>query len=104
MFASIGNDQDIARYRQVVDTQRRALAADPADIEIAGNLATYLVRAGDPESAYKYAIYAMSLPRSSESTGRTADWSTIAAALASRGDQEGAANALLRDASYINRY
>lgn len=94
MFASIGDDQDAGRYRQVVAIQRRALTADPADIEIAGNLAMYLLRAGDPESAYKYAIYAMSLPRSSESTGRTADWSTIAAALASRGDQEGAANAL----------
>jgi len=94
IFAAIENDQDTSRYRQVVDIQRRALAADPADIEIASNLAMYLIRAGDPESAYKYAVYAMSLPRSSESTGRTADWSTIAAALASRGDQEGAANAL----------
>lgn len=94
IFASIGTDEDTARYRQVVEIQRRAFAADRADIEIAGNLAMYLLRAGDPESAYKYAIYAMSLPRSRESPGRTADWSTIAAALASRGHQEGAASAL----------
>ncbi len=94
MFSSIGADQDPTRYQQVVEVQRRAFAADPGDIEIAGDLAIYLLRAGDPDSAYKYAIYAMSLPRSPKSPGRTTDWSTIAAALASRGDQERAASAL----------
>lgn len=93
-FAALGADSDPTRYRPLVEIQRRAFAADPTDIEIASNLAIYLLRAGDSISAHKYTVYALSLPRSSESTGRTADWTTLAATLASRGDQDGAANAL----------
>ena len=79
---------------ELVVAQKRAFAADPLDVEVASNLAIYLFRAGDPVQAYKYAIYAMSLPRDADSGGRTADWNTLAAAFASRADLEHARLAL----------
>ncbi len=94
MFAEIGPEKEPIRYMNLLSIQRRAFAADSADVEIAGNLAIYELLAGDAVAANKYVVYAMSLPRNPENTGRTADWTTLSAVLAARGDYEGAANAL----------
>lgn len=94
MFAELGPEKAPSQYLRLLNIQRGAFVADSADVEIAGNLAIYELLAGDAVAANKYVVYAMSLPRNHESTGRTADWSTLSAVLAVRGDYEGAANAL----------
>lgn len=80
---------------RVYDIQLQAFLADPYDLEVVGNLAIYAVRTGRNLDAQKLAIVALSLPRSAEKTGRTADWATLAAAYANLGDQLNARNALL---------
>lgn len=81
-------------FRKAYGLQKDAFAADPLDIEIAGNLAIYAFRADKIEEAREYILYALGLPRSSEKTGRTADWATLAAVYARNGDAVNAQNAL----------
>ena len=83
------------KYAELVDLQRTALREDSLSMEVAGNLAIYLLRAGDASAAYRYAVYALSLPRGSNRVGRTADWTTLAAAFAAAGDPQQARDALL---------
>jgi len=53
----------------------RALALDPQDVEIAGNLAEFEARAGDRPEAEAALIYAMSLR--TQQTGRSTDWQLL---------------------------
>ena len=85
---------DEKNFLRANNTQYDAFRADPLDVEIASNLGIFSLRAGDTESAYRMAIYALSLPREAGGTGRTADWNTLAAALASRGDAVNSRNSL----------
>lgn len=68
-------------------TLEEALAGDPLDSEISGNLAICYVRAGQADLGRQQAIYSLSLPKASNSSGRTADWVTLSAAYATAGDQ-----------------
>ena len=79
----------------MVSQQVAAMAADPFDLEIASNLAIVHFRAGNLRDAYRFAIYSMSLPRDADKEGRTADWNTLAAVFATRGQHDLAKNALL---------
>jgi hypothetical protein len=94
-FATTGPDAFPASYSEIIQLQRRAFSLDPGDVEIAGNLAIYLLQSHETHMALCYAVYAISLPRGDGSTGRTADWSTIAAAFAALGDEDNAVGALL---------
>jgi hypothetical protein len=76
------------------DLQKQAMAADPFDVEVAGNLAIYALRSGSVEEARLHALYALALPRGADRTGRTADWSTLAAVYAAAGNAFQARNAL----------
>lgn len=71
-----------------------AVRSDPLDVEIAGNLAICVLRLGHISDAKIIALYALSLPRSPEKTGRTSDWATLAAAYAAAGDHQKAERAL----------
>lgn len=93
-LALAGTEITPERAREALAIQRQAFAADPFDIEIAGNLAIYLLRSGDVTQAARFTVYAMSLPRPLANTGRTADWSTLAAVFAAAGDPERARHAL----------
>jgi hypothetical protein len=74
--------------------QQQAFEADPLDSEVAGNLAIFALRANQDEQARAMSIYALSLPRQTGKTGRTADWATLAASYAVLGDQQKAREAL----------
>jgi hypothetical protein len=89
------NDAGIksAELKDKLRDQENALALDPVDIEIAGNLAYYHARAGNVDLAFQHAIYALSVPRPPTSEGRTADWQLLGSMSALRGrlqDSEGA--------------
>lgn len=71
-----------------------AFQADPLDAEIAGNLAICILRLERISDARSIAMYALSLPRSAEKTGRTSDWATLAASYAKAGDNQKAKQAL----------
>ncbi len=79
---------------EVYRIQLLAFEADPLDLEIAGNLAIYALRAGRIYDARDLAVYALSLPRNEDKTGRTADWATLAATYAVFGEHPKATNAL----------
>jgi hypothetical protein len=70
---------------KVCKQQISALMADPFDTEIAGNAAICLYKLGRFDAAQHVAIYALSLPRSENASGRIADWTTIAATYANTG-------------------
>lgn len=74
--------------------QKQAMAADPLDVEVAGNMAIYALRVGYFEEARLDSLYALALPKAPERTGRTADWSTLAASYAGAGNALQARNAL----------
>lgn len=76
LAGGVGNEQDLTN---ALLAQWRAVALDPYDIEIAGNLGYYYARRGDAAFAYQLAIYALSLPRSPQSEGRTQDWQLLGA-------------------------
>ncbi|WP_246793896.1 hypothetical protein [Burkholderia perseverans] len=78
------------------EIQRKALEADPLDGEVAGNLALYAYRTGRFGEARLYALYALAVPRADGKSGRTADWTTLAAIEAANGDAAGA-----REAMYV---
>ncbi|MBI0330244.1 hypothetical protein [Burkholderia plantarii] len=78
------------------EIQRKALQADPLDGEVAGNLALYAYRTGRFGEARLYALYALAVPRADGRSGRTADWTTLAAIEAANGDVAGA-----REAMYV---
>ncbi len=80
--------------QRVCDVMRSALDADPLDVEIAGNLAICLFRVGQFKQSLTLAMYALSLPRATDKTGRTADWVTLAAAYSALGDQSRSRGAL----------
>jgi len=94
------NDQALQSLKQDGDRegiyriQQQAFQVDSLDSEIAGNLAIYALRAGRNVDAMEMAIYALSLPRNSDKTGRTADWATLAASYAAIGDHKNARAAL----------
>ena len=88
-------DQKAENWKSAYEQQRRAIEADPLDVEVAGNLALYAFRVGRTDEARELALYAMALPRPAEKTGRTADWMTLAATFAARGDAEKARAAML---------
>lgn len=80
--------------RDVCRLMGDAFQADPLDAEIAGNLAICILRLERVSDARIIAMYALSLPRSPEKTGRTSDWATLAAAYAAAGDHQKAKQAL----------
>jgi hypothetical protein len=80
--------------RNVCRQMGDAFQADPLDAEIAGNLAICILRLERISDARIIAMYALSLPRSPEKTGRTSDWATLAAAYAAAGDHQKAKQAL----------
>ena len=94
------NDQALhalERGRSADDVYRiqlGAFIADSFDAEISGNLAIYALRAGRHGEARDLAMYALSLPRGSGKTGRTADWATLAAAYSAIGEAQKAISAL----------
>ncbi len=71
--------------KQAITLQSKALALDPRDREIAGNLAFYQALNMDFETALNLAIYSLSLPRDINRTGRPADWQLVASLLAIKG-------------------
>lgn len=81
-------------FSRAYELQKKAFAADPLDIEVAGNLAVFALRTGNKSDARDYVLYALGLPRSSTKPGRTTDWSTLAAVYAEDGDHTNAQNAL----------
>jgi tetratricopeptide (TPR) repeat protein len=98
--ARLLNDQALTafyserNFSKAYEIQVDAFRADPLDVEIASNLGIFSFRLGKVDEAYRYAVYALSLPRAPDRTGRTADWNTVAAVLASQGDSLNARNAL----------
>lgn len=71
---------------RAVDIEMEALALDPFDREIAGNLGYFLARNGQIDWAFGLAIYALSLPRNgSDDSGRSADWQLLGSSLARLG-------------------
>ena len=63
-----------------------AVALDPYDREIAGNLGYFLARKGDASGANLVAVYALSLPRNGATdTGRGADWQLLGSSYAKLG-------------------
>lgn len=71
---------------RAVDIETEALALDPFDREIAGNLGYFLARNGQIDWALRLAIYALSLPRNgSDDSGRSADWQLLGSSLARLG-------------------
>ena len=92
------NDEALAIARREPEKayalMEEALAADPLDVEIAGNLATYAIAAGHAETARLLALYALSLPRAADRAGRIADWVNLAAAYATLGEPQQAKQAL----------
>lgn len=65
--------------------QWAALALNPLDREIAGNLAYFIALDHQAEQARAVAIHALSLPRRPGASVRTADWELVAATLAMSG-------------------
>lgn len=94
------NERAIAAFnrsggaQEAYDLQLQAFLSDPLDVEIAGNLAMFALRIGRVLESNDLAIYALSLPRSSGKTGRTADWSTLGASYAALDNQPKARAAL----------
>ncbi|WP_284620548.1 protein kinase domain-containing protein [Aquabacterium humicola] len=63
-----------------------AVALDPYDREIAGNMGYFLARKGNAAEANLVAVYALSLPRNGATdTGRGADWQLLGSSLAKLG-------------------
>ncbi|MES2717832.1 MAG: hypothetical protein V4795_18845 [Pseudomonadota bacterium] len=92
---SAGGDLTPDLAQRLIPAQFRAIRLNPFDIEIASNLSMYLLRAGRADEAYGMVLYTMSLPRPAAlAQGRTADWSTLAAAWAARGNEARAEEAL----------
>ena len=90
------NEETLASYRSnLAEAKQResiAVALDPFDQEIAGNLGLYFALDGKAQLAANLAIYNLAL-RPQNSTGRSADWHLLATALALQGklrDSEGA--------------
>jgi hypothetical protein len=71
---------------EVCKLQTSALMADPFDTEIAGNTAICLFKLGRTGAAQRVAIYALSLPRGENASGRIADWTTLASTYAETGE------------------
>lgn len=67
--------------------QARAFAANPLDIEVAGNLAYYRLRNHPPEAetARQLALHALTLHDPRFASGRIQDWTTLAVASALTG-------------------
>ena len=75
----------------------RAFAADPVDIEIAGNLASLWLRQrpAQAEIARQLSLHALTLPHAAHPYGRIKDWTTFAVASALTGRERDARNAWL---------
>jgi hypothetical protein len=75
----------------------RAFAADPLDIEIAGNLASLWLRQrpAQADTARQLALHALTLPHAAHPYGRLKDWTTFAVASALTGRDRDARNAWL---------
>lgn len=92
------NDEAIRLHEgnlpRAVALERDALALDPFDREIAGNLAYFLAKSGQATSAHNTAVYALSLPRrNGQDTGRSADWQSIGSTLALMNRREDSSSA-----------
>ena len=83
-----------ADVSEVCSMLTKAFVADPLDSEVTGNLAICQLRQANIEGAQNLALYALSLPRPINRTGRTADWVTLAATYAASGDAQKAKRAL----------
>jgi serine/threonine protein kinase len=75
-------------FAEALEAELQAIGLDPFDLEIAGNLGTFLARHGKAEEANMIAVYALSLPRRGEGTGRSADWQLLASTYAQMGKTE----------------
>ena len=75
----------------------RAFAADPLDVEIAGNLASLWLRqrAAQADTARQLSLHALALPHAAHPHGRVKDWTTFAVASALSGRERDARNAWL---------
>lgn len=77
--------RDVHKACQLLD---EGFFTDPLDVEIVGNLAICRYMQNRIEDARQFALYALSLPRTADKTGRTADWTTLAASYAASGDHQ----------------
>lgn len=79
---------------KAITLQWDAVTLAPSDAEISGNLAYYLAFEDLPKVSVRMAAYALSTPaRTAGATGRSADWHTLAVALAKQGEVDDAAGA-----------
>lgn len=69
-----------------IHLQSKALALDPFDREISGNLAYYLALQGNNSEAMRIALYGLSLPRKDSQTGRSNEWNLLGAIYAVSGE------------------
>ena len=92
--------QDVA---EALRLERRAFEANPADVEIAGNLAFYYLKQTPPhaEAAREAALHALSTP-SRYRSGRLEDWMSLGVASALLGRRQDAENAFITSASIGN--
>jgi len=83
------NEKTLASYhgnlQQALHQQWIALAQNPYNREVAGNLGYYVAFNKDAPSALSFAIYALSLPRKEKDPIRLADWQLVGSALAMSG-------------------
>jgi len=85
------------RYLEAIPILEEARLADESDVEVAGNLADTLMRAGRLDEAWPMALEALRLaPR------RTVGWSTIGMLSAKRDDAPGAVACLLTAYRFSN--
>lgn len=93
------NARGLSRFRSdpaaAAEVQQTALALNPLDREIAGNLGYYLALSGRHEAALDFAVYALALERAPAQTGRSADWQLLGSMLALQDDPNGALGAYL---------
>lgn len=96
-----------ADLTDAVARQSLALALDPRDREIAGNLAFYMALNGKTSQALNTAVYALSLPREPDATGRRDDWNLVGSMFAKLGrlkESEAAFNVGLAITGNLSRF
>jgi serine/threonine protein kinase len=83
------NEEVLQSYRMDLDDavrrQSTAVAFNPYDKEIVGNLAFYFALQGNEKVAMNLAMFGMSLPRHSTQTSRSADWQLVGSIFARLG-------------------
>lgn len=97
----------VADLTDAVARQSLALAFDPRDREISGNLAFYVALNGKTAQALNIAVYSLSLPREPDATGRRDDWNLVGSMFAKLGrlkESEAAFNVGLAITGNLSRF